>query len=172
MTADNSYTIQVGRRHFFRYLQIPGVAQRWKEMAVREKMTREIPDLPAPPAPAQPARPSNYIQPRANFPGTRKGSDENAHIYDRGRNPSATGADVAWVNAWDLEQRPKGSRWVFECTIYQNSNYPVASGKEGQRVVHLFALIDPNNTIILVRSARPVYPERRLTSSYSAWSSK
>ncbi|KAF2821499.1 hypothetical protein CC86DRAFT_426836 [Ophiobolus disseminans] len=79
----------------------------------------------------------------------RRRSDENVHLYDESNTPPPTDADVDFVNTWSAahEERPKGSRWVFERSIFQNENHNLAAGGQSQRVIHLFALISEEGHI-------------------------
>ncbi|CAO2651441.1 Nn.00g040110.m01.CDS01 [Neocucurbitaria sp. VM-36] len=69
--------------------------------------------------------------------------------------PDAQMGDVMYVNLEpgprgpDEPERPAGSRWVFERTIYQNMHQEViAGGAWTHRIVHLFTLVSEDRRIL------------------------
>lgn len=70
-----------------------------------------------------------------------------SHQYHKRGIPAATAADVHHTNHELQVSTPKGSRWVFEKYIYNNPHIEMQQGRETERILHLFALVDDDGIV-------------------------
>ncbi|KAF1847600.1 kinase-like protein [Cucurbitaria berberidis CBS 394.84] len=94
----------------------------------------------------------NRFQNHPQVPDVRPtASGHHGHWFENPK-PDATMGDIKQVNVADPKppgekNRPAGSRWVFEKTIYQNP-HETYDNKLTHRIIHLFALVTEDRQIL------------------------